>query len=75
MMQARALPTQDGRLMSQGDEFEFQRGTTANPEREQGTEGGQKRDHVHDGMGVARETLHVLDVFDFCAGTASTRQL
>jgi hypothetical protein len=26
------LPTQDGHLVSQGDEFEFQRGAAANPE-------------------------------------------
>ena len=38
-----ALPPQDGYLMSQGDEFEFQRGAAANPEQEQGPEGGQKR--------------------------------
>ena len=37
---ARALPTQDGHLVSQGDEFKFQRSAAANPEREQGTEGG-----------------------------------
>ena len=39
----RALPAQDGHLKSQGDEFEFQGGAAAHPEREQGTEGGQKR--------------------------------
>ena len=32
---ARALPAQDGYLMSQGDEFELQRGAAAYPEREQ----------------------------------------
>jgi hypothetical protein len=32
--------------MSQGDEFKFQRGAAAHPEREQGTEGGQKREHA-----------------------------
>ena len=35
------LPPQDGQLMPQGDEFEFQRGAAANPEQEQGPEGGQ----------------------------------
>ena len=35
MVQARALPPQDGHLMSQGDEFEFQREAITNPEREQ----------------------------------------
>ena len=34
---AGTLPTQDGHLMSQGDEFEFQRGAAAYLEREQGT--------------------------------------
>ena len=47
---ARALPPQDGHLMLQGDEFEFQRGAATNPEQEQGTEGGQKREHADDGM-------------------------
>ncbi len=43
--------------MSQGDEFELQRGAAAYPERKQGTEGGQKRDHADDGMTAAPETL------------------
>ena len=34
---ARALPAQDGQLMSQGDEFELQGDATTNPKREQGT--------------------------------------
>ena len=56
---ARALPPQDGHLMSQGDELEFQGEATTNPEREQRTEGGQKRKHADDGMTVAPETLHL----------------
>ena len=36
--------------MSRGDEFELQREATTNPEREQGTDGGQKREHADDGM-------------------------
>ena len=59
------MPAQDGHLMSQGDEFEFQREATTNPEQKQGTEGGQKRDHADDGMAVAQETLHLLGGFDF----------
>ena len=55
---AGALPAQDGQLMSQGDEFELQGEATTKPEREQGTKGGQKRDHAHDGMAVAQEALH-----------------
>jgi len=59
------LPPQDGHLMSQGDEFKFQRGATTNPEREQRTEGGQKREHAGDGMTVARETLCFLGFLEF----------
>ena len=62
---ARALPAQDGHLMSQGDEFEFQRGATTNPEREQRTEGGQKREHADDGMTAAPETLCFLGLLEF----------
>ena len=51
--------------MVQGDELEFQRGAAAHPEREQGTEGGQKRKHADDDMAVATETLHLRDGFDF----------
>ena len=45
--------------MSQGDEFEFQRGAATNAEQEQRTEGGQKREHADDGMTAAPETLHL----------------
>ncbi len=62
---ARALPAQDGHLMSQGDEFEFQRGTAAHPEQEQGPEGGQKRKNADDGMTAAPETLCFLGVSEF----------
>jgi hypothetical protein len=59
------LPTQDGHLVSQSNKFELQRGAAAQPEREQGTDGGQKSDHAHDGMVEVQETLHLLGVFDF----------
>jgi len=59
MVQARVLPPQDGQLMSQGDEFEFQRGAAANPEREKGTEGGQKREHADDGMTASPKALYL----------------
>ena len=36
--------------MTQGNEFELQGGAPAHPEREQGTEGGQKREHAEVGM-------------------------
>ena len=49
----------------QGDEFEFQRGAAANPEQEQGPEGGQKREHADDGMIAAPETLHLLSFLAF----------
>ena len=60
-----ALPTQNGHLMSQSNKLEFQRGAAAQPEREQGTDRGQKGDHVHDGMAVVHETLHLLGVSEF----------
>ena len=66
---ARALPTQDGHLVSQSNEFELQRSAAAHPKREQGTDSGQKCDHADDGMGTAQETLHLVGGFDFCAGT------
>ena len=65
MVQASVLPPQDGQLMSQGDEFKFQRGATAHLEWNQGTEGGQKREHAGDGMAVARETLCFLCFLEF----------
>ena len=64
-MAARALPPQDGQLMSHGNEFEFQRSAATNAEQEQGTEGRQKGNHAHDGMAGARETLHLRRGFDF----------
>ena len=62
---ARALPAQDGHLMLPGDEFELQGEATTNPEREQGAEGGQKREHADDGMTPAPETLHLLGFLEF----------
>jgi len=74
-VQAGVLPAQDGQLMPQGDEFELQCEATTNPEREQGTEGGQKREHAGDGMTVAQEVLHFLCIFDFSASTELTSVL
>ena len=62
---AGTLPAKDGHLMSQGDEFKFQRSAATNPEREQGTEGGQKREHADDGMTAASRTLCSLGFFEF----------
>ena len=62
---ARALPTQDSHLVSQSNELEFQRGTAAQPEREQGPDRGQKGDHVYDDMAVVHETLHLRCVSEF----------
>ena len=62
---ARALPAQDGQLVSQGDESELQGEATANPKREQRTEGGQKRKHADDGMTAAPETLCFLGFLEF----------
>ena len=66
---AGALPTQDGHLVSQSNKLELQRSAAAYPEREQGSDSGQKGDHAHDGMGRAQETLQLVGGFDFCAGT------
>ena len=66
---ARALPVQDGHLMSQGDEFELQGEATANPEREQGTEGGQKRERANDGMVGAPKTPCFLGFLEPWVGT------
>ena len=65
MVQARALPAQDSHLMPQGDELELQCGTAAHPEGEQGTEGGQKREHADDGMTAAPKTLGFLAFLEF----------
>ena len=65
MARAGAFPPQDGHLMSQGDELEFQREATTNPEREQGAEDGQKREHADDGMTAAPETLCFLSLSEF----------
>ena len=62
---ARALPAQDSHLMSQGDAFELQCEAITKPERERGTEGGQKREHADDGMTAAPETLCFLSVLEF----------
>ena len=60
---ARVLPAQDGQLMSQGDEFELQGEATTNPEREEGAEGGQKREHADDGMTAAPENSMLSWIF------------
>ena len=70
MVQARAMPAQDGHLMPQGDELELQCGTAAHPEREQGTEGGQKREHADDGM-TAVPTICPLGLLSFEQGPAT----
>ena len=62
---ARALPAQDGHLMAQGDEFELQGEAITKPERERGTEGGQKREHADDGMTAAPKTLCFLRFLEF----------
>jgi hypothetical protein len=62
---ARVLRTQDGQLVSQSDEFELQGSAAAYPEREQGTDRGQKCDHALDGMAVVQESLHFLGVSEF----------
>ena len=51
--------------MVQGDDLGFQGEATTKPEREQGAEGGQKREHADDGMTAAPETLHLLGFLEF----------
>ena len=72
MVRAGAFPPQDGRLMSQGDEFELQREATANPKREQkGSEGGQKSEHADDGMTATPKTPCFLGFLEFLISTGS----
>jgi hypothetical protein len=56
---------QDGHLVSQSNKLELQRSPAAHPEREQGSDSGQKSDHAHDGMAVVQETVHLLGGLDF----------
>jgi len=65
MVQARALPAQDGKLVSQGDEFELQRSAAAQPEREQGTNSGQEDKHAYDGMTAAPKAPCFLRFLEF----------
>ena len=51
--------------MSQGDEFEVQGEATTNPEREQGAERGQKREHADDGVTASPKTLCFLAFLKF----------
>jgi len=51
--------------MPQGGEFELQGEATTNPEREQETEGGQKREHADDGMTASPKTLCFLGLLEF----------
>ena len=46
----RALPTQDGHLVSQSNELKFQRGAAANTEFEDRNKGAENRHHDRDGM-------------------------
>ena len=55
----------EGHLMSRGGEFELQSEATTNTKREQGAEGGQKREHADDGMTAAPETLCLLSFLEF----------
>ena len=51
--------------MVQGDELELQGEAITKPEREQGAEGGQKREHADDGMTAAPRTLCFLGFLEF----------
>src|SRR3984893_12077048 len=60
-----ALPPQHGELMSKGDELKFEGCAATKAEREYGNEGGNNRDHTHDGMAAARKSLGFLHVSEF----------
>ena len=49
----RALTPQDRQLVSKGNEFEFQRGSTTKPEGEQGNQSRKNRDHGDNGKVAA----------------------
>jgi hypothetical protein len=51
--------------MSKGNKLEFQRGTATKPESEDGYDGGENRDHAHNGMAVARKSLAFLGLSEF----------
>ena len=67
------LPTQDGHLVSQSNEFELQRSAAAQPEREQGTEGRQKGEHVDDGMTGHKKRFSCAAVLTFEQAQAGRR--
>jgi hypothetical protein len=47
------LPTQDSHLVSQSNEFKFQRSTATEAKREQGNQRGKNDNHADDGMAAA----------------------
>ena len=51
--------------MSRGDVFVLQSEATTNTKREQGAEGGKKREHADDGMIAAPKTLRFVGVLEF----------
>ena len=58
-------------MSSQGDEFEppVNAVRLRNLEREQGTEGGQKRVHADDGMATTHKSLHLRAPIEKAQGT------
>ena len=59
------LTPQDGHLMSQSDELEFQGGAASKTESEDGNDGGKNRDHVRDGTATVQESLAFLALSKF----------
>ena len=59
------LSPQDTHLMSKGNKLEFQRGTATKPESEDGYDGGENRDHAHNGMVAAQKSLAFLGLSEF----------
>jgi len=59
------LVPQDAHLMSKGNELEFQGGAASEAESEDGNDGGENRDHAHNGTDMARKSLGSLGISEF----------
>jgi len=51
--------------MSQGDDFELQRGAATQAEGEEGDDGGKQRDHAHDATASVLKSPGVLGISEF----------
>ena len=62
---ALTLAPQDGHLMSQRDQFEFQGGAAADTEREDGNDGGKNHHHGRNGTATGQNSLAFLSLSEF----------